>query len=50
LPRKTPSRRARKASRPTEDEALKALCDARLREPRRPLRELLKKLGHELEE
>jgi hypothetical protein len=43
-------RRARKANEATEDEALNALCDARLKEPRRPLREILKKLGHGLEE
>ena len=43
-------RRARKAVRTTEDEALNAVCDARLKETRHPLRPLLKKLGHELDE
>jgi len=42
-------RRARKTAIATEDEALNALCDARLKEPRHPLQKLLNKLGHELE-
>lgn len=42
-------RQARKATIATEDQALNALCDARLKEPRHPLRKLLNKLGHELE-
>jgi len=43
-------RGARKATPASEDEALNALCDARLKERRYPLARLLKKLGHELEE
>ena len=42
-------RRARKAAPANEDEALNALCDARLKDRRYPLARLLKKLGHELE-
>jgi hypothetical protein len=42
-------RRARKTVAATEDQALNALCDARLKEPRLPLLRLLEKLGHELE-
>jgi hypothetical protein len=42
-------RRARKTAAATEDQALNALCDARLQEPRHPLQELLHRLGHELE-
>lgn len=42
-------RRARDSVRVTEDQALNAICDARLREPRLPLDKLLKKLEHELE-
>ena len=42
-------RKARKRVRPTEDEALNAMCDARIREPRRLLAPLLKKLGHDVE-
>jgi hypothetical protein len=41
-------RRARKAAPTSEDEALNALCDARLKDQRYPLSRLLKKLGHEL--
>lgn len=41
-------RRARKNMAVREDEALNAICDARLRERRRPLLRLLKKLAHEL--
>jgi hypothetical protein len=41
-------RAARKAHRASEDEVLNALCDSRLDEPRHPLPELLKKLGHEV--
>jgi hypothetical protein len=41
-------RRARKTAPATEDEALNALCDARLKERRYPLPKLLEKLGHEL--
>ena len=37
-------RRARGSVRITEDEALNAICDARLKEPRKPLDTLLKKL------
>jgi len=37
-------RRARKTTLPEEDEALNALCDARLKERRYPLSRLLKKL------
>lgn len=43
-------RRARKTTTATEDEALNALCDARLKERRHPLQKLLHKLGHELEQ
>ena len=43
-------RRARKMAPATEDEALNALCDARLKDRRYPLRKLLDKLGHELEQ
>ena len=42
-------RRARKTLPATEDEALNALCDARLKERRYPLQKLLDKLGHGLE-
>ena len=42
-------RQARKTTIATEDQALNALCDARLNEPRHPLQKLLNKLGHELE-
>jgi len=42
-------RRARKTTIATEDQALNALCDARLKERRRPLERLLNRLGHELE-
>lgn len=41
-------RQARKAAPTSEDEALNALCDARLKDRRYPLLRLLKKLGHEL--
>ena len=41
-------RRARKTAPATEDEALNALCDARLKERRYPLQKLLNKLGHGL--
>ena len=43
-------RRARKTTPATEDEALNALCDARLKERRYPLGKLLDKLGHDLEQ
>ena len=42
-------RRARKTTIATEDQALNALCDARLKERRHPLEKLLNQLGHELE-
>jgi hypothetical protein len=42
-------RRARKTAIATEDQALNALCDARLKERRHPLERLLNQLGHELE-
>jgi hypothetical protein len=42
-------RRARKAAIATEDQAINALCDARLKERRHPLQKLLNQLGHELE-
>ena len=42
-------RRARKTAIATEDQALNALCDARLKERRHPLEKLLDGLGHELE-
>jgi hypothetical protein len=42
-------RRARKTAIATEDQAINALCDARLKERRHPLQELLDQLGHELE-
>jgi len=42
-------RRARKTAIATEDQALNALCDARLKERRHPLEKLLDQLGHELE-
>ena len=42
-------RRARKTTIATEHQALNALCDARLKERRHPLRKLLNRLGHELE-
>ena len=42
-------RRARKTTIATEDQALNALCDARLKERRHPLEKLLNRLGHELE-
>jgi hypothetical protein len=42
-------RRARKTSIATEDQALNALCDARLKERRHPVEELINRLGHELE-
>jgi hypothetical protein len=42
-------RRARKTTIATEDQALNALCDARLKERRHPLQKLLNQLGHELE-
>jgi hypothetical protein len=42
-------RRARRATIATEDQALNALCDARLKERRHPLEKLLNQLGHELE-
>jgi hypothetical protein len=42
-------RRARKTTIATEDQALNALCDARLNERRHPLQKLLNRLGHELE-
>ena len=42
-------RRARKTAIATEDQALNALCDARLKERRHPLKKLLDRLGHELE-
>jgi len=42
-------RRARKATLTTEDQALNALCDARLKERRHPIQKLLNRLGHELE-
>ena len=41
-------RRARKAIKASEDQALNAVCDARLNEPRLPLPQLLEKLAHEL--
>jgi hypothetical protein len=43
-------RRARRTAPATEDEALNALCDGRLKERRYPLQKLLDKLGHELEQ
>ena len=43
-------RGARKPAAATDDQALNALCDARLKEPRHPLQELLHRLGHELEQ
>jgi hypothetical protein len=42
-------RRARKTAVATEDQALNALCDARLKERRHPLPDLLDRLEHELE-
>jgi len=42
-------RRARKTAVATEDQALNALCDARLKERRHPLPDLLHRLDHELE-
>ena len=42
-------RRARKTTIATEDQALNALCDARLKQRRHPLEKLLNRLGHELE-
>ena len=42
-------RRARKTAIATEDQALNALCDSRLKERRHPLKKLLDRLGHELE-
>jgi hypothetical protein len=42
-------RRARKTAVATEDQSLNALCDARLKERRHPLQDLLRRLGHELE-
>ena len=42
-------RKARRASVATEDEALNAVCDSRLKDPRYPMDRLLKKLGHGLE-
>jgi hypothetical protein len=42
-------RLARKTAVSTEDQALNALCDARLKERRHPLQKLLNRLGHELE-
>jgi hypothetical protein len=42
-------RRARKTSIATEDQALNALCDARLKERRHPVEELINRLGHEVE-
>jgi hypothetical protein len=42
-------RRARKTAIATEDQALNTLCDARLKERRHPVQELLDQMGHELE-
>jgi hypothetical protein len=42
-------RRACKTAIATEDQALNALCDARLQERRHPIQELLNRLGDELE-
>jgi len=42
-------RRARKTAIASEDQALNALCDARLQERRHPIQELLSRLGDELE-
>ena len=38
-------RRARKTAIATEDQALNALCDARLKERRHPLEKLLNQIG-----
>jgi hypothetical protein len=54
--RKAPSRadavyrRARKTTIATEDQAINALCDARLKEQRHSLRKVFNRLGHELEQ
>jgi hypothetical protein len=42
-------RRARRTAIATEDQALNALCDARLKERRHPLQKLLDQMGHDLE-
>ena len=42
-------RRVRQTASVTEDEALNAVCDSRLQEPRRPLEKLLKKLENALD-